>query len=125
MIERDARNRGFRFPAAARLQHKGEFERVFSRGLREINDLISVWAAPNGLEHCRLGLVVGRRHGPAVTRNRLKRVLREAFRLSQADLPSGLDLLCSPRPRVALPLSRAIESLQRLTRRLAARLASA
>ena len=45
----------------------------------------------------RLGMAVTRKTGPAVQRNRIKRVLREFFRLHQAQLPSGVDLVVVPR----------------------------
>ena len=83
-----------------------------------------MWVATNGLPHPRLGLIVGRRHGGAVQRNRLKRVLREAFRLSQHDLPAGYDLVCTPRVGVRLELVDCIRSLTRLAARLAPRAAS-
>ena len=57
-----------------------------------------VYAVENGLDHPRLGISVGRkriRH--AHDRNRVKRLLREAFRLSKAELPGGLDLVVVPR----------------------------
>ena len=44
----------------------------------------------------RLGLAVSRRAGNAVVRNRIKRVLREAFRLDREDLPPGLDVIVIP-----------------------------
>jgi ribonuclease P protein component len=55
-------------------------------------------ARPNGLGHPRLGLTVPRRVGKAVRRNRLKRLLREAFRLNQHELPQGMDYVVLVRP---------------------------
>lgn len=59
--------------------------------------MVVVFFRPNGLPFSRLGVSVSRKHGPAVCRNRLKRVLREAFRLSLADLPVGIDYVLIPR----------------------------
>ncbi len=50
-------------------------------------------AAPNGLQHARLGLIIPKRIiAHAVSRNRVKRLLREGFRLRQHDL-QGLDIV--------------------------------
>jgi ribonuclease P protein component len=45
----------------------------------------------------RFALVVGRRWGDAVTRNRLRRLLRESFRTARPELPEGFDLVLLPR----------------------------
>ena len=51
-------------------------------------------ARPNGLAHSRLGLSIGKSiWKSAVKRNRVRRIFREAFRLSYPDLPSGYDLV--------------------------------
>lgn len=112
--------RRHRFPKTHRVLRKADFERAMRAGRRGTNALLSMWVHPNGLPHPRLGLIVGRRHGGAVQRNRLKRLLREAFRLSQHDLPAGYDLICTPRVGVRLELSACAASLTRLAARLAA-----
>lgn len=51
----------------------------------------------NDLGHSRLGLSVGKRiWKSAVRRNRVRRIFREAFRLGQHELPSGLDIVLIP-----------------------------
>lgn len=70
----------------------------------------------------RLGLIVGRKCGNAVERNRLKRLIREAFRLEQRRFPDGLDVLVAPRPGLRLTLPEIRASLARLVGRLAKRL---
>ena len=49
-------------------------------------------------EPTRLGVTVSRRVGNAVVRNRLKRLIREAFRLQQWDLPASLDIVVVAKP---------------------------
>jgi ribonuclease P protein component len=81
-----------------RLQHALEFQAVYAGKVRESRGPLTVFAIPNDLGHPRLGLSVGRKVGTAVKRNRIKRLLREAFRLLQHDLPRGYDLVINVRP---------------------------
>lgn len=85
------------FPRTRRLAGRKAFARVFGRRCSASNRHLVVYALPNGLAYARLGLSVGRKYGPAVRRNRAKRLLREAFRLEVARRSHGFDLVCIPR----------------------------
>lgn len=82
-----------RFPAQYRIRRERDFRRALSRRCTVADDWLVVFAYPNDLPHPRLGLIVAHRQGNAVQRNRWKRLLREAFRLSKAQLPSSVDLV--------------------------------
>lgn len=75
-----------------KLLKKNEFERVFKRGKRFRGGRMEFTYLPNGLERPRLGLVVSRKVGKAVIRNRTRRVLREVFRLNK-DRLGGVDVV--------------------------------
>lgn len=92
------------------------------RGARASDGRLQVWARANGLPYSRFGLVVSRRHGNAVRRNRIKRVLREAFRLTRHELPVGLDLACGVYPGTDPELRVVMSALKRLAEKLARRL---
>jgi ribonuclease P protein component len=76
------------FPRSRRLTHDLEFQGVYGARVKKTLGPLTAFAKPNSLPHPRLGLSV-RRFSTAVQRNRLKRLLREAFRLSQEELPRG------------------------------------
>ena len=104
-----------------RLRRPADFERVYSERRSASDGRITVCCRPNGLSYSRLGLSVSSRIGNAVVRNRWKRLLREAFRLHRADLPSGLDLIAIPRGGVKPEFKWVCEVLVRLAHRAAAR----
>jgi len=93
-----------RFPKAARLLRPREFRHVYETGLSKSIGPLHLFAAPNHLDHTRIGLSVSRRVGIAVRRNRIKRLLREAFRLARPALPHGYDLVINVRPHPPLTL---------------------
>ncbi len=87
----------FDFPKTVRLLKSAEFDRVFARRCSFADGLIVVYFARSESERPRLGLVVSRKSGNAVVRNRWKRSLREAFRLVQHQLPRHFDLVVLPK----------------------------
>lgn len=80
---------------------------------------MSLWAIANGLGYSRFGLVVGRKHGGAVERNRVRRRLREAFRLCRLQLPVGFDIAAAPHAGKKTAVEHYRVSLLQLTSRLA------
>lgn len=100
-----ALSRTYAFPRSHRLAGKRQFESVFEAKTRQSRGPIAIFAKPNGLRHVRIGLSVSRSVGTAPRRNRIKRLLREAFRLMQHDLPAGYDLVVVVRPHEPLILA--------------------
>jgi ribonuclease P protein component len=110
-----------RFPKRLRLLRPGDFERVFAARNSATSRWVTLHGAPNEVGHARMGLAISRRVGGATERNRWKRLLREAFRLSQDELPV-LDLVCLARtesPPTLLELQQTLISLSaRLSKRM-------
>lgn len=87
-----------------RLHGRRQFDAVFAARCRKPAGPLTILTRPNGLAFSRLGLAVPRRVGTAVRRNRIKRLLREAFRLRQRELPAGYDVVVLVRPHEPIAL---------------------
>lgn len=114
----------FDFPKDVRLLKSAEFDRVFSRRCSFADGLIVAYFEISDSQRPRLGLVVSRKCGNAVTRNRWKRALREAFRLAQNDLPRHLDLVIMPQRKAKPDVARLQQSFKQLSARAIKKLAT-
>lgn len=105
-----------------RLTHKREFDAVHAAKMRTPSGPLVVYSRRNGLSHPRLGLSIARAFGTAPERNRLKRCLREAFRLMQLEIPAvaglgSFDLIVTARrhdPTLENCQQRLAEAVRRL-----------
>ena len=89
-------------PAARRLRRKWEFDQLYARGKRLGNSHFGMTVHPNTQGMARLGLAVASKpFGGSVPRNRIRRLIRESFRLRQHELPA-VDMVVSARPGARL-----------------------
>jgi ribonuclease P protein component len=95
--------RGARRGRRKRLTRSGDFDRVYREGRAHASRHLVLYAFPSEEtgDGPRLGLSVGRKVGGAVERNRVKRLLRDAFWAVADDLPSGHDYVLVARAESA------------------------
>jgi ribonuclease P protein component len=96
-------------PKTRRLASNRQFKAVMDLRHRAGDRVLTVYAAPNSCGYPRLGVSVGRASGDAVVRNRLKRLMREAFRLNQERIGRSFDYVVMIAPPTVRRL-RAIDS---------------
>lgn len=94
----------FTFRYRQRLHGSRAFDAVFNARCRKNLGPLSILTRPNDLTYNRLGLVVPRRVGSAPKRHRIKRMIREAFRLGQHEVPAGYDMVIVVRPHTPATL---------------------
>ena len=100
----------YTFRRRHRLSHNREYQAAYAARLKKSAGPLTVFGRPNGRAEHRLGLAVGRQVGPACRRHRVKRMIREAFRLHRQTLPhaapteGGYDLVVRVRPHPASAL---------------------
>jgi ribonuclease P protein component len=91
-----------RFPRTARLLRHADFERVYKQGRRHFSASMTVfyWPRPEAetpVSGLRIGFTVGRALGGAVQRNRMKRRLREAVRMTRPPAGVAADVVINPK----------------------------
>ena len=103
------------FPKEYRLLRRSEFRQVYEAGQRRSAPLGVVFFRPNGLSLTRLGITAPTKLGGAVLRNRVKRRVREVFRLHRLTIPAGWDIVVNPREAMAtVEFSKLAQELLRL-----------
>jgi ribonuclease P protein component len=117
------------FPRSARLLRRADFERVYQQGRRHFSASMTIFYLPRRQEQAlagaaaspiaaapglRVGFTVGRALGGAVQRNRIKRRLREAVRLSRPDSSAAADVVINPKKSVlTADFTRVLEEVNR------------
>lgn len=112
----------YRHRPNAHLRRGSDFKRVYERRRSASDDWLIVYGCENGLACVRLGLSVSRKVGNAVRRNRVRRLYREAFRLTRPEMPAGLDLVLIPRKPEPPTLAHLKLALPRLVAQVARKL---
>ena len=110
-------------PAGGRLRRSADFDRVYRHGRSHANRYLVMYAFPRaeGGDDPRLGVAVGRKVGGAVERNRVKRLLREAFSVASPRLPRDFDFVLVARPDAgSLARDRGEPGIERALRELIA-----
>jgi ribonuclease P protein component len=113
----------FPFPATMRLRKTPEFAAVFDRKCRASDQHLLLFGIATEAES-RYGLSVSKKHGNAIKRNRIKRLLREAIRHVNPSLPGHLDIVVIPRVNSGATVNDYSKSLRYLVGKLARKLGS-
>lgn len=101
-----------------RLRQSADFGRLRRDGQTKRHPALILSYAPNSLDHNRYGFITGKRLGNAITRNRCRRLLREATRLLHPQLKQGYDVALIARPAL---VGESYDDVQRIVRQLYAR----
>ena len=111
-------------PRETRVVSQRDFERAWKTGSRARGDVLVVVAVANGTPWARYGLSVGKKVWKgAVDRNRVRRIFREAFRLTRQQLPVGHDFILVPAaPKLRPTLEATCRELAKLGPKAVARL---
>jgi len=112
--------RRLRFGAELRLRSKLQFDAIYAGGKRIDDRFFGLRVKPNGLAHPRIGLAVAvKTAGGGVARNRVRRLIRESFRLAQHELPAVDIVVAAKIPAREAPAATLRASLATLWQRVA------
>ena len=107
------------FPPSQRLRGPAQFKHAYAQGRRLATEHFTLCVVPNDLAYARLGMSIAARNlRRAVDRNRIRRLIRESFRVQQHQLP-GVDLVIGARASVITADNASLaDALQRLWRKV-------
>lgn len=92
----------FALPKSCLLRKTSEYNLVYRQGKRLRGSGFALIFLANELPHSRLGISVPAKTGNAVQRNRIKRIIRETFRLHRQIFPLSSDIVVTVRPEFSL-----------------------
>ena len=75
------------------LNDNKDFLTLFKKGKYSASKYSVIYVKPNGKPFNRLGITAGKKVGNAVSRNRAKRLIRLAYRMSEVNMPVGMDIV--------------------------------
>lgn len=101
-----------------RIRSSLDFDAIYNYRQKVWSSSLLIFGMPNQKEVTRFGVSVSKRHGNAVVRARLKRLLREAFRQSQHQLPQGMDIILIPQKDAKATVDDFCTALIKLTKKL-------
>lgn len=78
-----------------------EFSKVYKKGKSRANPLLVLYVLRNGRDFNRIGISVNKKVGKSVVRNRVKRLVKEAYRKYSEEVYDGYDLVFLARPQAA------------------------
>ena len=83
------------------IKRNNDFRSIYKRGKSSVSPVLAVYARKNKLSSNRLGITVSTKVGCAVVRNRVRRRIREAYRLNEMRFKTGFDIIVVARVRAS------------------------
>ena len=114
----------FRYTRGQRIRSSREFSQIYDQKLRAGDAHLLMFVAFNGQQVSRLGMSISKKNGNSPQRHRIRRLIREAFRLEQFRIPAGLDLICIPRAGSGSTLDDYRCSIVALSRKISKRMSN-
>ena len=78
-----------------RLKKEKDFQKVFHKGKRVFSNSLTMICLPSDI--LKMGISIGKKHGKSVQRNRIKRLIREAFRLTRDEMKGNYAIVIIPK----------------------------
>lgn len=93
-------DRDFSFRKENRIKSKNAFQIVYKTGRSVVDSMSVMYVLPNEEKNIKIGFAVGKKMGSAVTRNRVKRLMREVFRHKKAELKDSVQIIWVARKKL-------------------------
>ena len=93
-------DRDFSFRKENRIKSKNAFQIVYKTGRSVVDSMSVMYVLPNEEKNIKIGFAVGKKMGSAVTRNRIKRLMREVFRHRKAELKDSVQIIWVARKKL-------------------------